>query len=159
MNKNNSKKLVQIGEIAKEARTSVRTVRYYLEEGFIEAADRSRGGFYLFEPEAAETVFFIQKLKDSGLALKDIKKIYQARLNGETGDKAYPVVLQHLEAQKALVEQKLADYQRLKSEIDEAIELVQQCSGCTVKPCRENCENCSVVKSAKKIPWPVKAIL
>ncbi|MDA3835489.1 MAG: MerR family transcriptional regulator, partial [Spirochaetales bacterium] len=94
MIKHDSKKLLQIGYIAKKAGTSVRTVRYYMEEGFIKAADRSPGGFYLFEPGVAETVFFVQKLKDSGLALKDIKKIYQAMRNGETGDKAYPVVLQ-----------------------------------------------------------------
>ena len=92
------------------------------------------------------------------MALKDIKKIYQARRNGETGDKAYPVVLQNLEIQKALVEQKLADYKRLKAEIDEAIDLVQQCSGCHIKPCRQNCETCEVVTSQKNLPLPLKAI-
>src|SRR6056297_3305896 len=97
------KKLFQIGEIAKKAGVSVRTVRYYMEEGFIEAVDRSPGGFYLFAPEAAETVFFVQQLKDAGLALKDIKAIYEARQNGETGDAAYPRVLDHLEAQRARV--------------------------------------------------------
>lgn len=158
MNKNTSKKLVQIGEIAKKARTSVRTVRYYLEEGFIEAADRSPGGFYLFKPEAAETVFFVQKLKDAGLALKDIKKIYQARRDGETGDKAYPEVLKLLETQKSLMEQKIVDYQRLKNEIEESIELVRQCDGCRIKPCRQNCETCEVVTSRKKLPLPLKAI-
>ncbi|MDZ7831990.1 MAG: MerR family transcriptional regulator [Desulfobacterales bacterium] len=158
MNKKDSKKLLQIGEIAKKARTSVRTVRYYLEEGFIEAADRSRGGFYLFEPEAAETVFFVQKLKDAGLALKDIKKIYRARRDGKTGDKAYPEVLKHLETQKTLVEQKIADYQRLKTEIEEAIKLMRQCDGCRIKPCRQNCEACTVVTSRKKLPLPLKAI-
>lgn len=137
----------------------MRTVRYYLEEGFIEAAGRSPGGFYLFESEAAETVFFIQKLKDSGLALKDIKKIYQARREGETGDKAYPLVMQHLERQRAAVEQKLADYQRLKNEIDAAIDLVRQCDGCQIKPCRQNCEACTVVTSRKDLPLPLKAIL
>lgn len=158
MKQNNSKKLLQIGEIAGKAGTSVRTARYYLEEGFIEAAGRSPGGFYLFEPEAAETVFFVRKLKDSGLALKDIKKIYQARRQGESGDKAYPVVLKHLETQKALVEQKIADYQRLKNELDEAIELVRQCAGCPMKPCRQNCETCEVVTSRKKLPLPLQAI-
>jgi MerR family Zn(II)-responsive transcriptional regulator of zntA len=158
MNINYSKKLLQIGEIARKARTSVRTVRYYLEEGFIEAADRSPGGFYLFEPEAAETVFFVQKLKDAGLTLKDIKKIYQARRDEESGDKAYPEVMKHLVNQKALVEQKIADYQRLRTEIEEAIDLVQHCEGCHIKPCRQNCAACPVVTSRKNLPLPLKAI-
>ena len=159
MNQTDHKNLFQIGEIAQKAGTSVRTVRYYLEEGLIRAAGRSPGGFYLFTPEVAQTVFYIQKLKDAGLALKDIKKIYRARHEGETGNEAYQEVLKHLEAQKALVEQKIADYQRLESEIKEAIDLVRMCDGCRVKPSRLNCENCPVVKSASKIPWPVQAIL
>lgn len=153
------KKLFQIGEIAKKAGVSVRTVRYYMEEGFIEAAERSPGGFYLFAPEAAETVFFVQQLKDAGLALKDIKAIYEDRQNGETGDAAYPRILAHLEAQKERVAQKIADYERLKAEIEDAMELVRQCDGCRRKPNRENCENCSVVAGRKKLPLPFQAIL
>ena len=151
-------KLCQIGEIAGKAGTSVRTVRYYLEEGFIRASGRSPGGFYLFEPEVAETVFYIQKLKAAGLPLKDIKKIYQARRDGQTGNTAYPVVLAHLEKQRAIVEQKIADYQRLKVEIEASIDLVKQCDGCHVKPTRKNCEACKVVTSQKKLPLPLKAI-
>ncbi len=159
MIKKGSKKLLQIGEIAGKAGTSTRTVRYYLEEGFIQATGRSPGGFYLFEPEVAETVFFIRKLKEAGLALKEIKKIYRARHDGETGNEAYPKVLQHLEEQRAAVEQKIADYTRLKNEIEDAVKLVRKCEGCFIKPSRQNCEACSVVKSAKKIPLPVRAIL
>ena len=152
------KNLFQIGEIAQKAGTSVRTVRYYMEEGFIQATTRSPGGFYLFAPEVAETVFFIQKLKDAGLPLKDIKAIYQARRDGETGDTAYPIVLRHLERQKELVAQKIADYQRLKIEIEASIDLVKQCDGCHIKPSRQNCEACKVVTSQKKLPLPLKAI-
>ena len=159
MENNARKNLFQIGEIAKKAGVSVRTVRYYMEEGFIEAVDRSPGGFYLFAPEAAETVFFVQQLKDAGLALKDIKAIYEARQNGETGDAAYPRVLDHLEAQRARVAQKIADYERLKTEIEDAIDLVRECDGCRLKPNRENCQTCPVVTRRKKLPLPFQAIL
>jgi MerR family Zn(II)-responsive transcriptional regulator of zntA len=154
-----NKHLFQIGEIAEKAGVTARTVRYYMEEGFIEPAGRSAGGFYLFAPETAETVFFVQKLKDAGLALKDIKAIYRARQNGQTGNEAYREVLAHLKEQKVLVEKKIADYRQLRTEIEEAMALVAQCDGCQLKPTRENCESCPVVKNAKKIPLPVKAIL
>ncbi len=159
MKENNKKDWIQIGEVAQKAGVTVRTVRYYLEEGLIEASGRSPGGFYLFTPEAADTVFFVQKLKDAGLALAEIKKIYHARREGETGDEASFQVFKHLETQQALVEQKIADYQRLKKEIEEAMGLVRQCKGCRLKPTRQNCEACPVVKSAKTLPWPVRAIL
>lgn len=151
-------KLLQIGEIAEIAGTSVRTVRYYMEERFIEAAERSPGGFYLFTPETADTVFYIQKLKNAGLALKDIKSIYLARRTGQSGEEASAKVLAHLEAQKAAVAQKLADYERLKSEIDAAIHIASQCRGCEVNPSRENCEVCRVVRRLDRIPLPLRAI-
>lgn len=155
----NNKKLYQIGEIAKMAGTSVRTVRYYLEEGFIEAADRSDGGFYLFSADAADTVFFVRKLKDAGLALKDIKAIYRARRGGVTGNEVYAQVAALLREQKALVEKKIADYRQLKTELEQAIDLVGQCKGCRLEPTRQNCETCSVVTAKEKLPVPVQAIL
>ncbi|MFO8112920.1 MAG: MerR family transcriptional regulator [Desulfosalsimonadaceae bacterium] len=150
---------MQIGEIAEKAGTSVRTVRYYMEEGFIEAADRSPGGFYLFTPETAETVFYIQKLKNAGLALKDIKSIYEARRNGQTGEDASSMVIGHLERQKALVTKKIADYQRLHTEIEAAIEIASRCRGCSIQPTWENCKDCKVLKGMKKFPLPLQAIL
>lgn len=155
----NDNRLLQIGEIAQKAGATVRTVRYYLDEGFIEAAGRSPGGFYLFTPDAANTVFWVQKLKDAGLALKDIKSIYLARRRGFTGHEASRQVLRHLEQQKAIIEQKIADYQALKIEMEDAIEMAAECEGCGRKPSRNNCATCSKMTSRKKIPLPVKAIL
>lgn len=159
MDTTNNQHFLQIGEIASKANTSVRTVRYYMEEGFIEAADRSPGGFYLFTPETAETVFYIHKLKAAGMALKDIKAIYHARQRGQSGEEASSKVLGHLEAQKAIVEKKIADYRQLKTEIDAAIKIVAQCHGCSIAPTSENCRKCPVVKRKKKLPLPVQAIL
>ena len=96
-------------------------------------------GVICLNPRWQKRFFFIQKLKDAGLSLKDIKAIYQTRSDGETGNTAYPVVLRLLERQKDLVEQKIADYQRLKTEIEASIELVKQCDGCQIKPSRQNC--------------------
>ncbi len=159
MKNTNQKQMLQIGEVAEKAGTTIRTVRYYMDEGFIEAADRSPGGFYLFEPEAAETVFYIQKLKDAGLALKDIKAVYRARHDSETGHEGHSKVIDQLEAQKALLEKKISDYRFLKSEIEAAIDIAARCEGCMKAPTRENCESCRVVRSSRKIPLPTRAIL
>ena len=62
-------------------------------------------------------------MKDVEFALKDIERIYQARNQGETGEEASSQVVGHLQREKQAVEQKIRDYQNLKSEIEEAIEL------------------------------------
>lgn len=150
--------LLQIGEIASKAGTSVRTVRYYMEEGFIAPAARSPGGFYLFSSETADTVFYIQKLKNAGLALKDIKAMYRARHSGQPGDEASARVLGHLEAQRALIDQKIADYRHLKAEIEAALEIAGRCRGCSVVPSQENCGDCRVVRRLERLPLPLRAI-
>jgi len=151
--------LLQIGEIAAKAGVTARTVRYYLEKGFIQTADRSPGGFYLFRPDAADTVHYIQALKDAGLALKDIETIYQARSQGATGHQASSQVLEHLKKEKNLLEQKIQDYQILKAEIEEAINLASQCRGCSLRPSRETCLACEVFAAREKLPLPIQAIL
>jgi MerR family Zn(II)-responsive transcriptional regulator of zntA len=151
--------LFQIGEVAARAGVTARTVRYYLEKGFIHPAARSPGGFYLFSPEAADTVFYIQKLKDAGLSLKDIEKIYQARAQGSTGDQASTQVIEYLRQEKELLEQKIRDYQRLHSEIEAAIDLARQCHGCSLRPTREACLACKVISGRDRIPLPIQAIL
>ena len=159
MKTSRSKPLLQIGEVAAQAGVTVRTVRYYLEKGFIQAKTRSEGGFYLFTPDAANTVFYVHKLRAAGLALQDIHRIYQARAQGLTGDQASAQVTLHLEEEKRLLEQKIRDYQELRAQIEEAIEVAGRCRGCTLRPTRETCLQCEVFQSLEKLPLPLQAIL
>lgn len=151
--------LLKIGEVARQAGTTVRTVRYYLEEGFIEYSDRSDGGFYLFAPGIVEKVSFIKKLKELGLTLKEIKALYLIRQEKATGDEAYQLVAERLKKQKELTEKKIREYQDLKEEISNAISLVNECAGCRKKPDRENCSACEVVRKWDIVPSPFGAIM
>ncbi|MGO9572225.1 MAG: MerR family transcriptional regulator [Desulfomonilaceae bacterium] len=153
------RQLLQIGEIASQAGTTIRTVRYYLEEGLIESAERSPGGFYLFEPHIVDTVRFIQKLKNLGMSLNEIKALYQVRREKPTGNEAYPVVLKRLQDRLCDMNKKIGEYEELREELEEAIDLVQQCHGCRMKPNRENCLACDIVKKRNRIPLPFGAIL
>ncbi|MFO7877755.1 MAG: MerR family transcriptional regulator [Desulfovermiculus sp.] len=159
MNHKNRAKLLQIGEVAERSGVTVRTVRYYLERGFIQADERSPGGFYLFTQNAVDTVFYIQKLRMAGLGLKDIEKIYRARAQGSTGDQASMQVVQYLIQEKEILEQKIRDFQKLKVEIEGAIDLATQCHGCNLRPTRENCLDCKVLSGRDRLPLPIQAIL
>jgi DNA-binding transcriptional MerR regulator len=153
------KRLLQIGEVARQAGTTLRTVRYYLELGFIEASERSPGGFYLFDASEVDKVRFVQSLKELGLPLKEIKTLYKIRKEKKRGHDAYPLVLERLLRHRMSVEKKIAEYSNLKRELDEAIELVGECEGCEKKPTRENCLACEIVKKRGSIPLPFGAIL
>ncbi len=154
-----TRKLMQIGEVAQAAGVTVRTVRYYLEKGFIQAAERSPGGFYLFHPQAVETVHLIQMLAGLGMSLAEIKELFQIRRQEPTGDRAYPQVLARLRRQLELTEKRIQEYARLKEEIQRACRLVERCRGCDKKPNRENCSSCPVAGEFDPLPLPFGAIL
>ncbi len=153
------KQLLKIGEVARQAGTTVRTVRFYLEEGLIEHIDRSDGGFYLFEPEVVDKVKFIRKLKELGMSLKEIKSLYDIRKQQKTGDEAYKLVLEKLKKQHQLAQRKAEEYMQLKKEIEDAMKLVNECAGCRKKPNRKNCTACEVLKEWDVLPSPFGAIL
>lgn len=159
MSASSTTQLLQIGEVAAKAGVTVRTVRYYLEKGFIQAADRSPGGFFLFAPQAVDTVFYIHKLKEAGLPLKDIEPLYRARAQGVTGAEASSVVVDSLHQEKTLLEHKIRDYQTLLREIESAIALAAQCHTCQLRPSRETCLACPVLASQNALPLPLQAIL
>lgn len=150
--------LIQIGEVARRAGTTVRTVRYYLEEGLIGHSDRSPGGFYLFEPAAADRVGYIIHLRELGLSLTDISDLIDIRRNSEQGGQAARLLRQRLAGQLEFTERKIEEYRRLKDEIARTLEVLDQCADCTARPGEGQCGPCSVLGEPELLPTPIKAI-
>lgn len=98
-----------IGEIASATNISEYTLRYYEKKGLIRVK-RDAIGRRCYEKNDIEWVKFIQRLKDTGMLLRDIKKYAQLRYAGnETMPERLSMLQEHreyvLEQQK-----KWADY-------------------------------------------------
>jgi DNA-binding transcriptional MerR regulator len=61
-----------IHELAKRADVSVRTIRYYIDEGLLPAPD-TRGRYSVYTEEYLDRLELIRRLKDSFLPLKEIR--------------------------------------------------------------------------------------
>ncbi len=72
----------QIGEVSKEAGTSIDAIRYYEKSGLLEKPTRSEGGFRLYSKETIEKLRFIKKAQALGLTLTEIKGIMQCSKEG-----------------------------------------------------------------------------
>jgi MerR family transcriptional regulator, copper efflux regulator len=72
----------QIGEVSKEAGTSIDAVRCYEKWGLLEKPTRSEGGFRLYSKEAIEKLRFIKKAQALGFTLTEIKRIMQCSKEG-----------------------------------------------------------------------------
>jgi MerR family copper efflux transcriptional regulator len=64
--------LLRIGELAAQAGVSTRTVDYYTQLGLLRTAERTGGGFRLYQPEAVGTISTIKQLEEHGLSLQTI---------------------------------------------------------------------------------------
>lgn len=71
-----------IGEISKATNISEYTLRYYEKKGLIRVK-RDSVGRRIYEESDIEWVKFIQRLKDTGMLLKDIKKYSNLRYGGD----------------------------------------------------------------------------
>ncbi|GAA1582479.1 MerR family transcriptional regulator [Actinoplanes couchii] len=64
--------LLRIGELAAQAGVSTRTVDYYTQLGLLTCADRTGGGFRLYEQAAVDTIATVRSLESHGLNLQTI---------------------------------------------------------------------------------------
>jgi len=62
---NKQKDLLKIGELAKQAKELVSTIRYWTNEGLIEVKEYSRGGYQLYDTLMIERVKEIRKLQNN----------------------------------------------------------------------------------------------
>ncbi|MFE9095347.1 MerR family transcriptional regulator [Streptomyces sp. NPDC007264] len=72
--------LFTIGELARATGLTVRTVRYWSDEGALPPVARSPGGYRLYDAESAARLELIRTLRELGLGLGDVRRV----LAGET---------------------------------------------------------------------------
>ncbi|WP_051834053.1 MerR family transcriptional regulator [Streptomyces sp. NRRL S-646] len=71
--------LFTIGELARSTGLTVRTIRYWSDEGVLTPVTRSTGGYRLYDAESAARLELIRTLRELGLGLADVRKV----LDGE----------------------------------------------------------------------------
>jgi DNA-binding transcriptional MerR regulator len=72
--------LFTIGELARTTGLTVRTIRYWSDEGVLSPVTRSTGGYRLYDAQSVARLELIHTLRELGLGLDDVRKV----LAGET---------------------------------------------------------------------------
>ncbi|MEU9546074.1 MerR family transcriptional regulator [Streptomyces mirabilis] len=72
--------LLTIGELARATGLTVRTIRYWSDEGALAPVARSSGGYRLYDAASVARLELIRTLRELGLGLDDVRKV----LAGET---------------------------------------------------------------------------
>lgn len=66
---------MKIGEVAERVGMSLRSMRYYEEEGLITPAGRTRGGFRLYSERDVQRLLLIMQMKPLGYTLEAMREV------------------------------------------------------------------------------------
>lgn len=77
-----------ISELAARSGFSASALRYYEQVGLLSAAERTRGGYRLYEESALSRLRFIDRAKSLGLPLEEIRELVAVWDGGLCGNAA-----------------------------------------------------------------------
>jgi MerR family transcriptional regulator, copper efflux regulator len=82
--------LMQIGQVAERTGLSLRTIRFYEENGLVIPTARSEGGFRLYSADDVARLEVIKRMKPLGFTLEEMQELLDllSALDSGTGDRA-----------------------------------------------------------------------
>ena len=99
--------MLTIGKLAKHCQLNVETIRYYQRIGLLRIP-ASQGNYRYYDAEDIENLQFIQKAKDAGLQLSEIKELLHLSLYD------HEQVRQVIEHRLAKIDQRIHELHTLK---------------------------------------------
>lgn len=106
-----------VGELARLAGITVRTLHHYDELGLVSASERSGGGYRLYDAAAVDRLQEVLFFRELGFGLDDIRSI--------VNDPGYDRIAA-LARQRLLMEQKATRLQEIMGALDRAVEAERQ---------------------------------
>jgi len=135
--------MYKVGELAKLAGVTVRTIRYYDEKGLLKTHERTHGGQRIYSEADLVYLKRITELKRLGFALEEIKDIILKGSTDKSGEVRRRILLDSYRRKKDEVEKRIESLKSLSSEIEwhisqleGALDSFQECPGSL-------CQNCS----------------
>ncbi len=130
---------LQIGELARRAGVSIRTVRYYEEKGLLTPSRLTSGGIRLYTQQDLNRLIFIRRFKMLGLNMDEIKM--SLGISHPDSDQKVRVrhTLELLRLQKDKLAEEITKYTSLVGEIEVSERLVTRCLKCGAPKCPPAC--------------------
>lgn len=140
----------KIGDVADLVGTTIRTIRFYEEEGLLQPS-RTEGGTRLYNERHIARLKSILHLAANGFSLEAIRLIASIRETCKTGDESSKKVTAQLDSEIKEISARIRELERLKDEIALAKAAVGKCQGCKNKPTSKGCPKCPVKTRANSL--------
>lgn len=117
---------LKIGAVARRSGLTIKTIRFYSEEGLIHPVGRSEGGYRLFNEEVFAELTLIRTLKALEIPLQDVRQILESRRSGVC---TCASLQDTIRSKTGEIEQKIAALRHLHTELEELLSRWQDCGG------------------------------
>jgi len=139
--------MFSIGQLAKTATVSNRTLRYYEELGLIVPRTRGENRYRYYDESHLHRLQTIKMLQDSGFALKEIVAALSPMLDPSgnvtpSGQDMAKKIFVALEAQKNRLLERQKEIAKTVEEIQKTMTALSDCFGCKVASSLEDCAQC-----------------
>ena len=131
MTKDDSNKLMRVGELAKAVGKTVRAMHLYEELGLLEPRARSEGGFRLYGPEAVDRIHWIVKLQAIGFTLAEIQGFVGDFQDADSGREATSRVRALFTEKQAKIREQIVQLQVIENDLSEALSYLDSCQTCS----------------------------
>ena len=151
--------LLTTGEMARLSSSTLRTVRFYEEEGILRPARRTDGGHRLFERTELDGLMLVTDLRMAGLSLDDIKAILEVKRAAASGSAAASSAVRILGSRITELEEKLTVLSRLRDDLEATSRIVEGCLTCQKETMSsEDCAACSIMTAHPTLPRSVRVL-
>jgi len=143
-----STELLSTGDMARLGGTTLRTVRFYEEEGLLSPSCRSEGGHRLFPQPELHKLQLIGDLREAGLSLNDIKALFELKSGCTSPEQASAQMSAILERQIDEMQRKILVLRRLREEFASTVAVIRECGACKDPSFPLRCRDCEVLGRA-----------
>lgn len=120
---------LRIGEVARRTGLTVKTIRFYCDQGVLQPSGRSGGGYRLFSTESLDELALIRALRAMDVSIADVARILEVRRGGACN---CATLKQRITDELASIDARIDQLAATKNELSRLMANWQDCGG--VKP-------------------------
>lgn len=131
--------------MARLSNSTLRTVRFYEQEGLIEPERRSPCGHRLFSGRELTKLQLALDLREAGLSVQSIKDLFCLKSGCDCPEEASQRMSNALTEQIDAMQQKIAKLRKLREELTAMVSVLTECQSCEEGSFPVSCGNCDVL--------------
>jgi MerR family copper efflux transcriptional regulator len=117
---------LRIGEVARRSGLSVKTIRFYCDQGLLQPKGRSDSGYRLFNDENLAELTIIRALRSMDVAIPELARILEVRRSGVCN---CSLLKGSIADKMSSIDQRISELSAMKDELARLLDSWQDCGG------------------------------